>query len=63
MTTEIDSAVPRAQPFIYIIATTLTTIVRTQKIEITLYVKLRVAIHKIPKANNIDIKIPDTADS
>lgn len=43
-------------------ATTLTTIVRTQKIEITLYVKFLVAIHRIPKAKNIDKKIPDIAD-
>jgi hypothetical protein len=35
----------------------------TQKIEITLWVKFRVAIHKITKANSIDKKIPETADS
>lgn len=63
ITTEIDSVVPRAQPFICMIATILTTIVRTQKIEITLCVKLRVAIQSIMKANIIDNKIPDTADS
>ena len=63
MTTEIDSEVPRAHPFICMMATVLTTIVMTQKIEITLWVKLRVAIHKITKAKNIDKKIPETADS
>lgn len=36
ITTEIDSVVPRAHPLIYMIATTLTTIEITQKIEITL---------------------------
>lgn len=63
ITTEIDSVVPRAQPFICMIATTLTTMAMTQKIEIMLCVKFLVAIHKMIKAKNIDKKIPEIADS
>ena len=63
MTTAIDSVVPSDHPFIYMIATTLTTMTTTQKIEIMLCVKFRVAIHKIMKANSIDINIPEMAES
>ena len=63
MTTAIDSVVPSCHPFIYMIATTLTTIITTQKIEIVLCVKFRVAIHKMIKAKSIDMNIPETADS
>ena len=65
MTTETDSEVPRAHPFIVMMATTLTIIVVTQKfrIEITLWVKFLVAMHKIIKAKSNDKKIPETAES
>lgn len=62
MTTEIDSAVPSFQPLICMIATTLTTIVKTQKIDITDWVRFLVAIHNITKAKNILKKIPDIAE-
>jgi hypothetical protein len=63
MTTAIDSVVPSDHPFIYMIATTLTTMTTTQNIEIMLCVKFRVAIHRMMKAKSIDMNIPETADS